>query len=242
MSMALRNYINLLSNGVEYIGDKQLTQFRVTNVEMIRKGSDYLFVEITLKRITSYHVLSTFGPTLTLLIIAIVTLFIEESHFEATIMLAITSMLVMYTLFQSVSASLPQTAYLKMIDVWLIFGLVLPFFIFLVLILIEMMNDNNDKEDDAYEDQWASNNQSNVNIGSSGTQHLELSSPASYKSPRTPSNEDKMLKRQSIKGKIKKWAKNYVSSDYYIVYYRLHSRCFFVVIGAHQTNSVYKRL
>ena len=81
--MALRNYINLLSNGVEYIGDKQLTQFRVTNVEMIRKGSDYLFVEITLKRITSYHVLSTFGPTLTLLIIAIVTkseLFQNSNH------------------------------------------------------------------------------------------------------------------------------------------------------------------
>ena len=48
------------------------------------------------------------------------TLFIDASHFEATIMVALTSMLVMYTLYQSISATLPQTAYLKMIDYWLL--------------------------------------------------------------------------------------------------------------------------
>ena len=51
--------------------------------------------------------------------------------------MAITSMLVMYTLNQSVSSKLPATAYMKLIDVWLLFGLLLPFVIILLLILIE---------------------------------------------------------------------------------------------------------
>ena len=37
------------------------------------------------------------------------TLFIDESHFKTTVMVALTTMLVMYTLYQSVARSLPQT-------------------------------------------------------------------------------------------------------------------------------------
>ena len=51
--------------------------------------------------------------------------------------MAITSMLVMYTLNQSVSSKLPATAYMKLIDIWLLFGLLLPFVIIILLILME---------------------------------------------------------------------------------------------------------
>ena len=143
----LRDSIYISPNRVEYLGSNKLIQFEVTNVEMIQGAPNYIYVEITLRRMISYHVVSTFGPTLTLLMIAEVTLFISETHFEATIMLAITSMLVMYTLYQSASSSLPKTAYVKMIDTWLIFGLVVPFIIFLILTLIEMLNDDDDDKE-----------------------------------------------------------------------------------------------
>ena len=143
----LKDSIYISPNRVEYLGSNKLIQFEVTNVEMIQGAPNYIYVEITLRRMISYHVVSTFGPTLTLLMIAEVTLFISETHFEATIMLAITSMLVMYTLYQSASSSLPKTAYVKMIDTWLIFGLVVPFIIFLILTLIEMLNDDDDDEE-----------------------------------------------------------------------------------------------
>ena len=143
----LKDSIYISPNRVEYLGSNKLIQFEVTNVEMIQGAPNYIYVEITLRRMISYHVVSTFGPTLTLLMIAEVTLFISESHFEATIMLAITSMLVMYTLYQSASSSLPKTAYVKMIDTWLIFGLVVPFIIFLILTLIEMLNDDDDDKE-----------------------------------------------------------------------------------------------
>ena len=44
---------------------------------------------------------------------------------------SLTVMLVMYTMFQGVSQSLPKTAYLKFIDYWLNFCLIVPFAVFL---------------------------------------------------------------------------------------------------------------
>jgi hypothetical protein len=45
----------------------------------------------------------------------------------------------MYTLYQSIAVSLPQTAYLKMIDVWLLFGLMMPFIVFLLEVFFELV-------------------------------------------------------------------------------------------------------
>ena len=67
-------------------------------------------------------------------------MYIDESHFEATIMVSLTSMLVMYTLFQSHTDSLPQTAYIKMIDIWFLHGLVVPFFVFILEVSTELAN------------------------------------------------------------------------------------------------------
>ena len=47
--------------------------------------------------------------------------------FEAVVTVNLTSLLVLTTLFISVSKSLPPTAYVKMIDIWLIFCQLIPF-------------------------------------------------------------------------------------------------------------------
>jgi hypothetical protein len=44
----------------------------------------------------------------------------------------------MYTLFQSISNTLPQTAYLKLIDLWLLFSLIVPLIIFIIHMIWEM--------------------------------------------------------------------------------------------------------
>ncbi len=41
-------------------------------------------------------------------------------------------MLVMYTMYQSISQALVKTAYLKLIDYWLLFCLLMPFVIFMI--------------------------------------------------------------------------------------------------------------
>ena len=119
---------------VKYLGEKKLTQYMVIDVKMhsFPNVTEYLVIEFTLQRMYSYYLATTYLPSICLLLAAEITLFIDESHFEATTMVALTSMLVMYTLYQSSSQSLPPTSYLKMIDVWLLPGLIIPFVVFLL--------------------------------------------------------------------------------------------------------------
>ena len=96
-------------------------------------------VDFSLHRVFYYYLWTTFFPTTCLLIIACLTVFIDPLHFEATICVSLTTMLVMYTLHQSTSADLPKTSHMKMIDVWLVFGTMIPFVVFVCLVLIELV-------------------------------------------------------------------------------------------------------
>ena len=96
-------------------------------------------VEIILCRKLSYHIVNIYIPTLCLILITGFTLFIDFSHFEVSIMIALTSMLVTYTLYQSISLYLPNTSYMKMIDIWLFGGLIFPFFIISILVIMDSL-------------------------------------------------------------------------------------------------------
>ena len=134
----MKKYIELFPGDVNYTGEDKLVQFQVHKPRMVLKGKHLLVVEMSFQRMFLYHLVSTFLPTLCLLIVSIITMYIDESHFEATIMVSLTSMLVMYTLFQSHTDSLPQTAYIKMIDIWFLHGLVVPFFVFILEVSTEL--------------------------------------------------------------------------------------------------------
>jgi hypothetical protein len=131
--------VYLTPDKVEYLGDKDLLQFTVSNFTISAFKNDTIIeVEFTLQRMVMFHLVSTYMPTVCIMIIVEITLFIDESHFESNIMVALTGMLVMYTLYQSISLTLPPTAYLKLLDIWLIFSLVMPFLIFMVEVFWEI--------------------------------------------------------------------------------------------------------
>ena len=109
-------------------------QYNNTNSTM-----DTIEVNITLRRKLYGHIFNIYIPTICLITIAGFTLLIDFSHFETTVMLALTTMLVTYTLHQSISANLPATAYLKMIDIWLFGALVVPFIIIGILIFLDYL-------------------------------------------------------------------------------------------------------
>ncbi len=147
--------IKLVLLEAKYSGSKVLYQYDVlrTRIEDPENGRTGIKAVIDLKRIINHHLAITFLPSLCLVLIAELTMFIDTRHFEATMMVALTSMLVMYTLYQSVSDSLPKTPYLKMIDIWLLAGLVIPFIVYIFLISLQIMIDMNseqetDKQDD----------------------------------------------------------------------------------------------
>ena len=54
-------------------------------------------------------------------------MFVQETEFEAIVTVNVTTLLTLATLFMSISNSLPRTSYVKMIDIWLIINLMIPF-------------------------------------------------------------------------------------------------------------------
>jgi hypothetical protein len=123
----------LETDELEYTGPKSLTQFNVISKTFYSMDANSnVKVEIAFQRIFSYHLTNTFVPTTSLLIIAEITLYFDETQAELAVGLSLTIMLVMYTMYQSINESLTKTAYLKLIDYWLLFCLLVPFVIFII--------------------------------------------------------------------------------------------------------------
>ena len=90
--------------------------------------SQGITMTVVLKRRILNELLTTYLPSLLILTIVYATNFFKDFFFEAVVTVNLTSQLVLTTLFISVSSALPKTAYVKMIDIWLIFAQLIPFF------------------------------------------------------------------------------------------------------------------
>ena len=96
--------------------------------------------------------LTTYLPTLLLLIITYATTFFKPIYFEASLTVNLTIMLVMTTIFTSKIEELPPTSDTKMIDIWLIFCLLVPFAFTLVQTAIEYFRE---EETETLNERWA---------------------------------------------------------------------------------------
>ena len=124
-----------------YEGMMQLNQFLVQDiVQNLNVENKSLMVGLTLRRIVSHHIIFTYLSTFCLMVLTCLILWIPQEHFEANIMVALTAMLVMLTLYDSINGNLPTTGSLKLIDIWLLTGLILPFLVFLTLLSVKLLS------------------------------------------------------------------------------------------------------
>ena len=93
--LSLRDKIALVPGKVKYFGERELQEYTVTSTVLDSPQPYQVRLVISLKRHTTHYWLETFVPTMCLIVAAQVTLFVSESHFEATVMVALTSALVM---------------------------------------------------------------------------------------------------------------------------------------------------
>ena len=144
----IKNYIMLVPGTITYSGlSKTLPQFEL-NIGEIKSNENGTVIQgsIQLKRIPFYHILCTYLPTCCILSLAIGTLYFDESQFATTIKISLTVMLVLYTLFQSISSNMPPTAYVKFLDIWLIFCLIMTFLICVIEFTWELIKENEENE------------------------------------------------------------------------------------------------
>ena len=116
--------------------DKDLIMFTITDLKL-EKRKEQVHMVINLKRKIQTELLTTFVPTLLLLMIAYSTHFFKPEYFEASVTVNLTIMLVNTTIFTSKIQELPPTSDTKMIDIWLIFSLLVPFGFALIQTAIE---------------------------------------------------------------------------------------------------------
>ena len=132
------NYINLLSKDIKMLGETELMKYTVKGWS-IKKMNNGITVSITLGRKILNAFLTTYLPTILLMIIVHSTNYYKDFFFEAIVTVNLTGMLVLSTMFVSVSSNLPVTSDIKMIEVWLIFSLMVPFTEVLLQVSINVM-------------------------------------------------------------------------------------------------------
>ena len=119
--------------------DTDLTMFSIQNLTLLR-SEQLVIMSIVLKRKVATELLTTYLPTILLLLITFVTIFFDKDLFGDAIAVNLTIMLVMTTIFTSKIEELPPTSDMKMIDIWLIFCLVVPFTEVILRTAIECIN------------------------------------------------------------------------------------------------------
>ena len=121
--------------------DKDLTMFTITNLTLAKeRNRNMAYMALKLKRKVVTELLTTYLPTILLLLITFTTIFFDKDLFGDAIAVNLTIMLVMTTIFTSKIEELPPTSDMKMIDIWLIFCLVVPFLEVILRTAIECVN------------------------------------------------------------------------------------------------------
>ena len=121
-----RQFVNLFVQNMEYAGEKDVMEYTITETKDYKEENKVVF-KISLGRSLMSVILTTMLPTIILLLVTLSTNYYDKQHFKTIIPVNLISLLSMVTLYVGVSARLPQTSYLKLIDVWLIFSLFVPF-------------------------------------------------------------------------------------------------------------------
>ena len=121
--------------------DKDLTMFTITKLTLTKeKGRNMVYMAMKLKRKVVTELVTTYFPTILLLLITYTTIFFDKDLFGDAIAVNLTIMLVMTTIFTSKIEELPPTSDMKMLDIWLICCLVIPFLEVILRTTIECLD------------------------------------------------------------------------------------------------------
>ena len=122
----LQEKVSMESGSEKYFADFFLTE----DPSFFSKdgNGNVVQMKIVFKRCLSIEALDTFLPSLLLILLSYVTSFFKlPKFFNTAITVNLSVMLTVTTLLISVLKKLPPTSYIKWIEYWLIFALMVPF-------------------------------------------------------------------------------------------------------------------
>ncbi|XP_045616941.2 uncharacterized protein [Procambarus clarkii] len=137
-----KDYIALVpeANGVTYVGKRKLLEYYLKDeVMMPHDEANYSgqVVKLTFQNLSTFYITSTYVPTFIIVVIGYLVFFFPVDDFNERIMVALTALLVEAAFFTQTSASIPQTAYLKLVDIWFVYCIIS---LFLVVVTVAFLN------------------------------------------------------------------------------------------------------
>ena len=107
-------------------------------------GRNMTIVTMILSRKLGVIFMVTYLPTILMNMINQMTNYMTgDTKYDMVITVNITCMMVLASIYLSVSASLPTTSDIKPVEVWLIFNLAYPFIIILVNVILQVQQSTN---------------------------------------------------------------------------------------------------
>ena len=138
MSVTLVPYEVMITQSLDMV------LFTITKCDLVnaKNPGKGIRMIVTLKRKIMSEMMTTYFPSLLLMMITYATTFFKPFFFEAALSVNLTTMLVMTTIFISKMESLPPTSDIKMIDIWLILCQLVPFAQVVLLTAIEYLRED----------------------------------------------------------------------------------------------------
>ena len=134
--------ITLVAKQMMMNENKDLTLFVIKDWSLTtNEETGGVKMTIILKRKIMNEMMTTYLPTALLMCVTYATAFFKPYYFEAALSVNLTTMLVITTIFMTVMQMLPATAYVKMIDIFLIFGQLYPFAEVVLLTTMEYLRE-----------------------------------------------------------------------------------------------------
>ncbi|XP_068220072.1 uncharacterized protein [Palaemon carinicauda] len=151
----------LIAKNVTFTGVRKLLQYHLDN-ETIHNttckddtedtGTSCITILLTFSNLSTYFLSSTYLPTFIVTAIGYMTFYFPVDDFSDRFIVSLTGLLVEAAFFMQTSSSIPQTAYIKMIDIWFMFCIVYFFLLMTSLLLINKCLENSRKENKSSEE------------------------------------------------------------------------------------------
>ncbi|KAK3875259.1 hypothetical protein Pcinc_019858 [Petrolisthes cinctipes] len=138
------NYVTLekYGAGIRYQGKDQLAEYTIGGVKMERLESDEpysgLVTHIQMRHLYTTQIVTIFVPTTLINLISFATFLFKWFDFQNRIMVSLTALLVLSTLFSQISGQLPKTSYSKLIDMWFLSSIVFAFVTIIIHTIVEI--------------------------------------------------------------------------------------------------------
>ena len=148
-------FVSLIPGEKPSYQTEELTQFTIINItqDHVNEEAASLKTTIRLKRKITSEMMTTYPPSILLMTITFTTTFFKPFFFEAALRMNLTTMLMMTTIFLSKMESLPSTADIKMVDIWLIFCQLVPLTEVLLLTVKEYFREDEREQIEAKEEE-----------------------------------------------------------------------------------------